>query len=343
MKIDVVFSEPSLSDMSKLSHIAEKTGFNCLWTSETKHNPFLPLVLAAENTTKIELGTAITVALVRSPTVIAYTSWDLAQLSNGRFILGLGTQVRGHIQRRFGMEWNSPIEKLQEMIHAIRTIWDSWQNQTPLNFKGKYFHLNLMTPFFNPGPIENPNIPIYIAGVNKQLCKTAGALCDGFHVHPLHSKEYIQDFIIPNIQLGAEESDRSIKDVTISGSAFIITGPDEKLINKQKEFVRSQIAFYASTPSYAKVFELHGWTTISEKLNKLVSLGNFKEMPSLITDEMLETFAIIGEPHEIAPLALKKYNGLLNRINFYLPFELTISNPLMLEWWKQTIKSIQFS
>lgn len=343
MKIDVVLTEPFLSDIPKLSTIVEETGFNCLWTSETKHNPFLPLVLAAENTKKMELGTAITVALARSPTVIAYTSWDLAQLSNGRFILGLGTQVRGHIQRRFGMEWNSPIEKLQEMILAIRSIWNSWQNQIPLNFKGKYFHLNLMTPFFNPGPIETPNIPIYIAGVNKKLCKTAGSLCDGFHIHPLHTQKYIQDFIIPNIQLGAEEANRSVKDVTLSGSAFVITGPDEKSINKQKEFVRSQIAFYASTPSYAKVFELHGWSQISTELNKLVSLGNFKEMASLITDEMLETISIIGEPNEIAPLALKKYNGLLDRINFYIPFELTISNPLMLEWWKQTIKSIQSS
>lgn len=343
MKVDVVLTEPFLSEITKLSTIVEKTGFNCLWTSETKHNPFLPLVLAAENTQKIELGTAITVALARSPTVIAYTSWDLAQLSKGRFILGLGTQVRGHIQRRFGMEWNSPIEKLQEMIHAIRSIWNSWQNQTPLNFKGKYFNLNLMTPFFNPGSIENPNIPIYIAGVNQKLCRTAGMLCDGFHIHPLHTQNYIQDFIIPNIKLGAEESNRSVNDVTLSGSAFVITGPDEKSINKQKEFVRSQIAFYASTPSYAKVFELHGWSSVSTELNKLVLLGNFKEMTSLITDEMLETIAIIGEPHEIAHLAMKKYSGLLNRINFYIPFELTASNPLMLAWWKQTINSIQSS
>lgn len=343
MDIDVVITNSPISNISSISKKAEDVGFNCLWTSETKHNPFLPLAIAAENTTRIKLGTAIAIALARSPMTLAYTSWDLAQLSQGRFILGLGTQVKGHVQRRFGMNWDSPVEQLVDIIHALRAVWTSWQNQSKLDFTGKYFKLNLMTPFFNPGPIDYPKIPIFIAGVNKQLCKTAGELCDGFHVHPLHSKDYLKDFVIPNIEFGSEKANRNISNVSVSGSAFIVTGPDEQSMSKQKEFVRSQIAFYASTPTYSTVFKLHGWDDISKDLTKLSLLGKFNEMPDLISDEILETIAIIGAPKDIAHLAMKKYSGLLDRINFYIPFELTMSNPLMLAWWKQTINSIQSS
>ena len=340
MDIDVVFADYSINDISKLSLIAEEVGFNCIWTSETKHNPFLPLSIASQNTSKIKLGTAISVALARSPMVLAYTSWDLSQLSNGRFFLGLGTQVGAHVKRRFGMPWNSPVAQLKEIISCIRHIWNCWQTQSPLDFNGKYYKLNLMTPFFNPGPIEYPDIPIYIAGVNEALCKTAGKLCDGFHVHPLHTEQYIQDLITPNIKLGCESTNRNIKDVSLSGSVFVITGPDSDSMTKTKEFVRSQIAFYSSTPTYSKVLEMHGWGEIANQLNKLSSSGNFRDMPKLITDEILENIAIIGEPHEIAPLALKKYSGLLDRINFYLPFDTDMS-PEMSYWWKNTIRTIQ--
>ena len=340
MDIDVVFADYSINDISKLSLTAEEIGFNCIWTSETKHNPFLPLSIASQNTSKIKLGTAISVALARSPMVLAYTSWDLSQLSNGRFFLGLGTQVGAHVRRRFGMPWDSPVTHLKEIISCIRHIWDCWQTQTPLNFNGKYYKLNLMTPFFNPGPIEYPDIPIYIAGVNELLCKTAGEVCNGFHIHPLHSTEYIKDLIIPNIEVGCESTNRNLKDVSLSGSVFVITGPDSDSMQKTKEFVRSQIAFYSSTPTYSKVLEMHGWGDIAKELNKLSSSGNFRDMPKLITDEILETVAIIGAPHEIAPLALKKYSGLLDRINFYLPFD-TDMPPEMSYWWKNTIKAIQ--
>ena len=238
------------------------------------------------------------------------------------------------------MPWDSPVSQLKEIISCIRHIWDCWQTQTPLNFNGKYYKLNLMTPFFNPGPIDHPIIPIYIAGVNESLCKAAGEVCDGFHVHPLHTREYIEDFIIPNIGIGCESHDRNIKDVSISGSAFVITGPDSDSMIKTREFVRSQIAFYSSTPTYSKVLETHGWGDIAKELNRLSSSGNFKDMPELITDEILETVAIIGAPNEIAPLAAKKYSGLLDRINFYLPFDSNMS-PEMSYWWKNTIKAIQ--
>ena len=340
MDIDVVFADYRINDISKLSATAEKIGFNCIWTSETKHNPFLPLSIASQNTTNIKLGTAISVALARSPMVLAYTSWDMSQLSNGRFFLGLGTQVRAHVKRRFGMPWNSPVSQLKEIISCIRHIWNCWQTQTKLNFNGKYYNLNLMTPFFNPGPINYPDIPIYIAGVNESLCKMAGEVCDGFHVHPLHTKEYIHDLIIPNIEVGCESTNRNVKDVSISGSVFVITGPDYDSILKTKEFVRSQIAFYSSTPTYSKVLEMHGWGDIAKELNKLSSSGNFKDMPKLINDEILESIAIIGAPNEIASLALKKYSGLLDRINFYLPFNNDMS-PEISYWWKNTIQAIQ--
>ena len=285
-----------------------------MWTSETQHEPFLPLALAAEHTTRIELGTAIAVAFPRSPTVLAHTAWDLANASHGRFILGLGTQVKAHIERRFGMTWESPAAKLREMILAMRALWDTWQNGAKLNFRGEFYKLTLMSPFFNPGAIEHPDIPIYIAGVNTQLCRVAGELCQGFHVHPFHTARYIREIVEPGIAQGAQAAHRTRADLQLSSAIFVATNDDER------RAARQQISFYASTPTYKTVLDVHGWGEVNQKLGALAARGKWDEMPALITDEILNEVAIIAPPEKVAAQIKQRYDGLLDRITFYAPF-----------------------
>ncbi len=316
MKIDAATLAPNLNQVPALACAAEEIGFDCLWTSETQHDPFLPLALAAEHTSRLELGTAIAVAFPRSPTVLAHIAWDLQAQSNGRFILGLGTQVKPHIERRFGMVWESPVAKLREMILAMRAVWAAWQGDGKVNYRGDFYKITLMTPFFNPGPIEHPNIPIYIAGVNEKLCQLAGELCQGFHVHPFHTAKYIHEVTLPSIELGLQQSNRSRADIQLSSAIFVATDEAEK------EMARAQISFYASTPSYRPVMEIHGWGETGETLSNMAAHKRWGEMPALVTDEMLDQFAVIADKPEDLPARIKqRYEGLLDRITFYTPFE----------------------
>ncbi len=320
MKIDAAIPVVALRDVPAVAQAAEDIGFDALWSSETQHDPFLPLVLAAEHSSRLQLGTAIAVAFARNPMNVAYMAWDLAAYSGGRFILGLGTQVKGHIQRRFSMPWDSPAPRLREFILALRAIWDCWQNGTRLNFRGQFYKHTLMTPFFNPGPIEHPNIPIFIAGVNKHLCRLAGELCDGFHVHPFHSAKYLRENIIPNIEQGLALSGRTRADIQLTAPVFIISGADEAELNASKESVRTQIAFYASTPSYRPVLQCHGWGEVGERLSQMAAQGKWEEMPGEVTDEMLGVFAVTGRWEELPALIQARYDGLLDRVMYYVPF-----------------------
>lgn len=307
-----------ISDIVARARKADALGFDALWTSETQHDPFLPLALAAEHTSRLSLGTAIAVAFARSPMTLASQAWDLQKMSRGRFILGLGTQVKAHIERRFGMTWDHPAPRLREYVRAIRAIWQAWQTGEPLNFRGEFFKLTLMSPFFNPGPIECPNIPIFVAGVNDQLCKVAGEVCDGFHVHPFHTPKYIAEFILPNLEAGLAKTGRNRNDVTLASSVFVIVGdtPDERA--RARALVRQQISFYASTPTYHPVFELHGWKPVAERLTAVAARGKWTEMPALVTDEILSTFAAEGTWAEMPGLLKKRYAGLLDRLMYYL-------------------------
>lgn len=320
MKFDTGVLAPSLTAVPALARQAEEIGFDGLWTSETQHNPFLPLALAAEHTERIELGTAIAVAFARNPMDVAYIAWDLAQLSRGRFILGLGTQVKPHIERRFSMPWGSPVAKLREFVLALRHIWDSWQNQTKLNFRGEFYKHTLMSPFFNPGPIEYPPIPIYIAGVNEQLCRLAGELADGFHVHPYHSPSYLRERVIPWIEAGALAAGRQRSDVVLTTTVFVITGRDAAAMERSRAAVRQQIAFYASTPTYHPVMAHHGWLETAERLSGLAARQKWEEMPGLVTDEMLATFAVEAPPDRLAATVEARYTGLMDRLAYYAEF-----------------------
>lgn len=320
MKIDTNIVVSNLRDVPALAQAAEAIGFDGLWSSETGHDPFLMSALVAEHTQRATLGTAIAVAFPRSPGTLAYLAWDLAALSNGRFILGLGSQVKAHIERRFGVKWEPPVAKLRETILAMRALWDTWQNGTRLNFRGQFFKLTLMSPFFNPGPIPHPHIPIYIAGVNRGMCRLAGELCDGFHVHPFHSVRYLQEVTLPTIEEGLRISGRRRAEIELVSSILVIPSDTEAEREEANHRVRQQIAFYASTPSYAPVMELHGWGDVRERLSRLAAKRRWDEMPSLITDEMLDAFALSGNWEDLPGLIKTRYAGLLDRVMYYLPF-----------------------
>ncbi len=325
MKIDAALPPVGLKDVPAIAKAAEEIGFDALWTQETQHDPFLPCALIAEHTKRLHFGTAIAVSFARSPANLAYLAWDLAAQSEGRFILGLGTQVKAHVERRFGLPWpDSVTGQLREQIQVIRAFWDCWQNRTKLNYRGEYYKITLMSPFFNPGAIKNPNIPIYIAGVNTGLAKLAGELCDGFHAHPFHSVKYLREVILPAMEEGAKKERRKRKDVSVLVNAFVATTPEEM------NFARAQISFYASTPSYRPVMDLHGWSSVAEQLSAHAARGEWAEMPMLITDEMLHEFCLLTEKGKMADELRNRYEGIADRLAIYTPFVPGERD----EWWK---------
>lgn len=316
MKLDAALPPTRLAAVPAIAKSAEAAGFSAIWTQETQHDPFLPHALIAEHTSRISSGTGIAVSFGRSPATIAYSAWDLAEQSAGRFILGLGTQVKAHIERRFGLEWPASVTgKLREQIKVIRAFWDTWQNGAPLNFRGEYYKVTLMSPFFNPGSIEYPQIPIYIAGVNPGLAGLAGEMCDGFHIHPFHTRSYLRDVLLPSISSSAEKNGRTRADVTMAASVFAATNEGER------EFCRQQVSFYASTPSYRPVLEHHGWLEVGEKLSQLASRGQWGDMPALITDDILKNFCTeASSPGELSAALKENYTGLADRLSLYIPF-----------------------
>jgi probable F420-dependent oxidoreductase len=316
MKIDALIPyDHNLHAIPEIARAAEAFGFSALWSAETQHDPFLPGPLVFEHTARIAFGTAIAVAFARSPGTLAYTAWDLARLSGGRFLLGLGTQIKPHIERRFGMPWpDSPAGKLEEQIAAIRALWTAWQTGERLNHRGDYYKLTLMSPFFDPGPIEHPEIPIYIAGVNTGLAALAGRTADGFHVHPLHSARYIREVLQPAITAGAEKAGRDPADCAVSVTVFAASTPEEI------EYARGQIAFYASTPSYRPVLALHGLETVGEALSELARRKGWSEMPALIDDTILPHFAVVAPEADLPGAIAERYAGLADRLTLYLPF-----------------------
>jgi probable F420-dependent oxidoreductase len=304
-----------LDQIPALARAAEEIGFSCLWAAETQHNPFLPGVLVAEHTQKLKFGTAIAVSFARSPAVMAHTAWDMAEQSKGRFILGLGTQVKPHITRRFGMPWpDSVTGQLREQIAVMRAFWRNWQDDERLSFSGEYYQINLTSPFFVPAFHPYSDIPIFIAGVNVGLAKLAGEVAQGFHTHPFHSRAYLDEVIVPQIAAGAEQAGRTRQDVQVVAHAFVVTNEIEH------QMVRQQISFYASTPSYRSVLAHHGWQEVGEQLSQLAKAQQWMQMSALITDEMVQTFATIAKPADLAAALQERYAGIAERINLYLPF-----------------------
>ena len=320
MQFDVTVIADDLNHAGPLAQAVEDYGFDGLWVAETAHNPFLPLSHASLATERISLGTAIAVAFPRDPLIMAQTAWDLAALSQGRFILGLGTQIKPHITKRYSAKWGKPVKQLREYIESLRAIWRSFQTGDDLDYRGEYYRFSRLQPFVRPAPIAYQQIPIYAAGVNTGLAKLAGELCDGFHVHSFHTPRYLREHLLPAFQAGRDAAGRS-DPLTISCAVFVVTGEDDETVKASKQLTKSQIAFYASTPSYSRVLELHGWTDLIPRLNALLRRNRWNEMHGLISDDMLAAFAIMAPPDELPYRLRERYSGLLDRAGFYFPFE----------------------
>ena len=321
MLFDATFIPPSLKRAGAIARAVEEMGFAGLWSVETAHNPFLPLTLAIAETQRIQLGTAIAVAFPRSPMVTAQIAWDLAEQSGGRFILGLGTQVRAHIVRRFSSDWGPPVPKLKEYITAMRSIWRTWQEGERLRYEGEYYRHTLMTPFFTPAPMPFSGIPIYIAGVNRGLAMLAGEVCQGFHVHPFHTIPYLEKVVIPSIEEGAKKAGRSPEDVTLSCGCFVITGRNRAEMDENRERVREQVAFYASTPSYAVILRVHGLEDLALQLSQMVREGRWKDLPAKISDDFLAEVAVEANPEDLPAKLRERCEGLLHRVGYYFPYD----------------------
>ena len=295
---------------------AEGLGYDGLCTEETGHDPMFPLVLAATATSRVTLEPRVAIAFPRSPMVFAYAAMDLQNLSGGRFRLGLGTQVKGHIERRFSTEWTPPGPRIREYVQSLHAIWEAWQNGTRLAYHGEHYNFSLMTPFFSPGPSEQPRPPVYISAVNAYNCRVAGEVCDGVSLHPLMSSEFLKQRILPPIADGAGRAGRDASAVNLTGSGFIITGPNRAVIEERKYAVRRQIAFYSSTRTYSTVLETHGFEDVGVRLHEMSLKGQWDEMTGLITDDIFDKFVVAEQYDQVAAAVKERYGGLLDEVVF---------------------------
>jgi probable F420-dependent oxidoreductase len=320
MKVDAPLVAAALSAVPELAREIEAMGYDGVYTFEGPHDPFFPLALAAEHSERLDLATAIAVGFARSPMNLAHIGWDLQSLSQGRAILGLGSQIKPHIEKRFSMPWSRPAARMREMVLAIRAVWDTWQNRTPLQFEGEFYRHTLMTPFFTPEPSPHGLARIFLAGVGPAMTEVAGEVADGFLVHPFSSEQFIRERTLPALERGLASSGRDRSDIEISFPVMVVTGETEADITAAAATTRAQLAFYGSTPAYQVVLDTHGWGELHPELNRLSKEGRWDVMASLIDDTMLNTFAIVAAPDQIAAEMTARYGTLVDRIAFNAPY-----------------------
>lgn len=292
----------------------ERRGYDGCWTAEVSHDPFLPLTLAAEHTSTIELGTSIAVAFARNPMTMAQIGWDLQDYSQGRFILGLGSQIRPHIEKRFSMPWSKPVARMHEFVLAMREIWSCWREGTPLQFEGEFYTHKLMTPMFVPPAHPHGDPKVFVAAVGDRMTEMCGEVADGLLAHAFSTQRYVREVTLPMLSRGLERAGRLRSDVEVSSPLFVVTGRDEAELRSAAAGTRKQIAFYASTPAYRKVLELHGWGDLQTELHQLSRDGDWDTMGSLIDDTMLDEFAIVAPVDELVKKIRARCEGLFDRI-----------------------------
>jgi len=317
MKVDY-YLPPTAGATGAPSQVAKAAaaGFDGVFTADTGHEPFLPIAAGAAAGPGLEFGTAIAVAFPRSPMVTAMTAWDLQAMTGGRFLLGLGTQVRGHIVRRFSTEWGSPGPRLREYVGALHAIWETFREGVPLRFDGDFYRFSLMTPFFNPGPIPHPDPKVFISAVGPYNCRLVGELCDGIHIHPFHTVGYLRDHVVPLVAEGAALAGRSVTDIQFASTVICVTGADDEAMASSFAAAREQIAFYASTPSYRAVLESEGWD-VGPELSALGARQRWDEMTRLVSDEMVERVAVVAPLDRLGDAIRARYEGVLDRVGHY--------------------------
>ena len=322
-KLDPGLREPDtpldIRDFARLAELAESVGLGAVLVEETKDDPFQLLALGATTTSTIQLGTSVAIATPRSPTVTTMSAWSLQKLTGGRFLLGLGTQVRAHVERRFGVPWSAPAPWMRDYVGAVRAVWNCWQTGTPLSFESEHYDLDLMVPLFDPGPIEHPHIPIHLSAIGPNMCALGGELADGVRLHPTCTARYIDEEVLPSVARGALRTNRDVADVEICMKPLIGTAPDDAHLEAVVRTVRARVAFYLSTPSYRRTFDLHGWFDTAREASQLARENRWEELPGLVSDEMLHTVATIGTYDEIADKLNERYADRVDRIEFSIP------------------------
>jgi probable F420-dependent oxidoreductase len=317
LRIETTVVAPTIPAIAEAARRLEDAGYDSVVTAEAGHDPFLPLMTIAEHTQSLRFGTGVAIAFPRSPFVTAQIAWDLQRFSGGRFMLGLGTQVKGHNERRYSTAWPSPPgPRLREYILCLKAIFKTFQSGARPDYTGKHYQFTLISPFFNPGANETGDVPIYISAVNRFNCRLVGEVCDGIRMHTFNTAKYTKEVIIPEIKAGAAKAGRKFEEIDIVGGAFIITGKNEEEVEKAKAPVRQQLSFYASTRAYHPVLEVHGWQDVGQQLFRLSMEGNWPEMSKAITDDMLEEFAVIGTYDELVPKIRERYAGVVTTLDF---------------------------
>ncbi len=313
LKVDGgIFGE--LARAPEVATALEEQGYDACWTGEINHDPFLPLLLAAEHTSRLELGTSIAVAFARNPMIVANLGWDLQTYSQGRFILGLGTQVKPHIEKRFSMPWSHPVARMREFVQALHAIWSAWKDGTRLRFEGEFYTHKLMTPMFTPEPQPFPPPKIFIAAVGEAMTEMCGEVSDGLLAHAFTTKRYLHEVSMPAVQRGLERSGRDRQSFQVACPVFVVTGKHDAELAVGAAGVRKQIAFYGSTPAYRKVLELHGWGEVATELHRLSQQGKWDAMGSLIDDEMLDAFAVVATVDKLAAALRSRCDGVIDRV-----------------------------
>jgi probable F420-dependent oxidoreductase len=332
--LDAALLSTGIDDVAATARDLESRGYAGVWASEADHDPFLPLLSAGQATDHLQVGTAIAVAFARSPMTLAMTAHDLQLYTRGRFVLGLGTQVRAHVERRFSMPWSAPAHRMREYVGALRAIWSAWQDGTRLRFEGAHYRHTLMTPMFSPPAHEWGGPPVHLAAVGPVMTRLAGEIADGLLAHGFTTARYLRERTLPALEEGLAAAGRSRADVTVSLPGLVVSGRTDAERAEAAAAVRATIAFYGSTPAYRPVLELHGWDALGDRLHAL-SVGRREDkwtaMRDLVDDEVLNTFAVVAAPEDVAARVRERYSGLVDRFSVYTsyPAPLDLWDPLV--------------
>jgi len=319
MKVEGVVMSTDLAAIAQGARELEDLGYDGVLSAEITHDPFLPLVVAAEHTERVDIGTSIAVAFARNPMTLANLGHDLQTYSAGRFRMGLGSQIKPHIEKRFSMPWSHPAARMRELILAMRAIWATWNTGAPLEFRGEFYRHTLMTPMFDPGPNPYGDPVVTLAAVGGLMTEVAGEVADGLILHAFTTERYVREVTLPALERGFTKSGRTRADFEISGPLFVVTGANDEEMAASVQATKQQIAFYASTPAYRSVLELHGWGDLGDEMNRLSKQGEWVQMGALVDDDVLDTFAVVAEPEQVAARMRDRYGDLVDRILFSAP------------------------
>jgi len=327
LKVDFTGSFSRLEDAGDSAAEAERRGYDGWWVTETKVDPPLACAVAAQRSERIDVGTAVTIAFARNPMTVALQANDLQVLSGGRFSLGLGSQIKAHVTKRFSMPWSKPAARMREFVLAIRAIWESWENGEPLGFEGEFYEHTLMTPFFDPGPNPYGNPDVYLAAVGPRMTGVAGEVGDGLICHAFSTERYVREVTVPLLEDGRRAAGRAGERFELVAPGFVVAAEDPAELAAGIAAVKEQIGFYGSTPAYRPVLDLHGWGPLGDRLNQLSKRGEWDQLAAAIDDEVLDAFAVVGSPEAVVAELARRYGDVATRLTLQLP-----DRPDMVRW-----------